>query len=253
VYDPANGASGYTEHIVISDNRIENGPGAAWAVVVGPKNTASEERVRDVIAERNRFVGAAHSGDQNMFVVQDSVKETTARNNICDMSAATGIVSCFSAGKSGSTSLGTPPDRYRIYNNTAYSGSTAGFRFMEIKAFPPVFAPPTNVTLQNNLLYAPSASYTRLVWTTCPGALCPEQLNNSTDAQIKKVSPVFAATPPVSVADYTPGAGSYAISFGAPVPVWSDFFGTLRPQSGVPGTIDMGAIEISQVRAQPKH
>ena len=245
VYDPANGASGYTEHIVISDNWIENGPVAGWAVAVGPKNTASEERVRDVIAERNRFVGAAHSSSQTMFSVMDSVTETTARNNICDMSVATGPIACFTAGKNGVGSKGSPPDQYRIYNNTAYSSTTAGIRFLEMMSFEAhtVAAPtaPTNVTLQNNLVYAPSASSVTLVWTTCPGVWCPTQLNNSTVHQIKNVSP-FAATPPVSLADYTPQAG-YAIGTGASVPVWSDFFGTLRPQSGVPGTIDKGAIE----------
>ena len=55
--------------------------------------------------------------------------------------------------------------------------------------------------------------------------------------------PGWVSATPSTPADFNLTAGSYAREAGLAVPVWSDFFLTSRPQGGVPGTIDMGAVE----------
>lgn len=60
--------------------------------------------------------------------------------------------------------------------------------------------------------------------------------NNTTNAQLIGTKP-WAATTPVSAADFTPSA-SYAVDSGVYVPIVDDFFATQ-----ITGTRDMGAIK----------
>lgn len=138
----------------------------------------------------------------------------------------------------GLTTPAPPPDDIRIYNNTAYSGD-ASSEFAGIL----IETGASNITVQNNLAYAPLASSSVMINNACGGACLTTASNNSNDDQVKNTSPLFAATPPVLITDWMPMAGSYAIGGGTGVPVWSDFFLNLRPQSGVSG-IDMGAAEV---------
>jgi hypothetical protein len=96
----------------------------------------------------------------------------------------------------------------------------------------------SNIYIHNNLLQAINAyGTTSILGNGCPA--CYTASNNSTDAQAKGAAG-FTTYPPVNPADFKPAAGSYAIGAGTAVPVWTDFFSTLRPQNGV---IDIGAIE----------
>jgi len=60
---------------------------------------------------------------------------------------------------------------------------------------------------------------------------------NSTDAQIKGVNP-FSAAAPSAESDFRPATGGYAIAAGASVPVWADYFGSLRASQ-----VDLGAMK----------
>ena len=54
----ANG-DGYTKYVVISDNKLIDSPTAAgnpWSVELGPQDSGSDERIRNVIVERNWWV-----------------------------------------------------------------------------------------------------------------------------------------------------------------------------------------------------
>lgn len=134
----------------------------------------------------------------------------------------------------GTNSPAQPPDNIWIYNNSAYRGNS-GSEFSVVK----IDTTSTNVTVQNNLAYAPlSTSTILMVNGTGGGGLV--QSNNSTNTQIKNTFPGWVSATPAVPADFGLTAGSYANNTGASVPVWSDFFRSNRPQSGV---IDMGAIE----------
>ena len=225
---------GYTELNVISDNKVLAGS-AAYLMHLGPQDAFNDERVRDVIVERNWYQ-ANLSLTRSAIVIAGS--EITARNNICDLTGGSAGRYCVDVkreGPSGSNSPAPPSDHVRIYNNTAYSGdASTNFAAALIESGV------TNITVQNNLAYAPSASNYALIDSSACGAACFTESNNSTDAQVKNTSPLFTATPPVLITDWKPTAGSYAINGGTGAPVWSDFFRTSRPQNGV---IDMGAVE----------
>jgi hypothetical protein len=119
--------SGYTEQVVVSDNKLL-GAGSPYLVVTGPQNANRDERVRDVIFERNWFK-AGNNATRVALVIHSY--ETTVRNNICDMTGGDSGVTCFNPTLYGDSPARAPHD-IRIYNNTGYK-SGAGSKFVLVK------------------------------------------------------------------------------------------------------------------------
>lgn len=226
--------SGYTEKVIVSDNKFI-GAGSPYLVVAGPQNTNRDERVRDVIFERNWFV-FGNNATANAMQLHGS--GTTIRNNICDMSNGKDGPNCFGLGLYGSTSPAPPPDGNRIYNNTVYRGTSTTSPNIANPLLATLDNANTNTTIQNNLVYAPLYSSAVIVSGTGASGLVVS--NNSSGAQAIS-SPSFATSTPVNPIDFSIGAGSYALGMGITVPVLSDFFLTSRPQGA--GMIDLGAIK----------
>jgi hypothetical protein len=221
----ANG-DGYSKYVVISDNKLTDAANP-WSVELGPQDSGSDERIRNVIVERNWWV--ANSASQ--VALRVSASEITVRNNIFNFSNGSNSQTAIQVVKDG---IVLTSDQVRLYNNTIYSSyAVPSSQFAGIE----LGAPVTNITVRNNLAYAPNATGPVMLVNNC-GA-CLTQSNNSSDAQVKNTSPNFATMPPVVPSDYRPVA-SYAVGGGTAVPVWSDFLLQGRPQ----GVIDMGAIEV---------
>ena len=183
---PYAATSGYTEQVVISDNKFI-GASSPYLVVMGPQNAQKEERVRDIIVERNWFQ-AGNNLTQRAVVIRSY--ETTVRNNICDMTSGAPWVACFEPTLYvGTNSPARPPDNIWIYNNTAYRGDS-GSEFSVVK----IDTTSTNVTVQNNLAYAPLSTSTMIVKGT--GASGLVQSNNSTNTQIKSTFPGWVSVTP---------------------------------------------------------
>ncbi|MBU1777439.1 MAG: PKD domain-containing protein [Gammaproteobacteria bacterium] len=133
--------SGYTEKVVISDNQIIGGA-APWAFSIGPQSAAHDERVRDVILERNWF----KSGSGGRLFMHINSSDTTIRNNICDMTGGIDFL-CVDIAQWGTP--GFPPANVRVYNNTFYSNSAGDLYGVTIDSTA------TNVSVINNLGSAP--------------------------------------------------------------------------------------------------
>ncbi len=225
--------TGYTEQVVVSDNKTIGGSGP-YFFSLGPQHANIDERVRDVIVERNWFQSS--SATRSMVVISSS--EVTVRNNICDLTGGSSGRYCVNVRRDGG-GTGSPapiPDQIRIYNNTAYSGD-ANSEFAGVLLEVGV----TNITIENNLSYAPSAATYAMINSAGCGASCFNASNNSTNAQIKNTFPGWVSATPSTPADFSLAAGSYAREAGlATVPVFSDFFRTSRPQNGI---MDIGAVE----------
>jgi hypothetical protein len=218
------GTDGYSEKIVISDNQLVNGaPDAAvdWTVSIGPQNGLSDERVKDLIVERNLFDGA-NSNQQVALIL--SAAEATIRNNICILPASNTCVGSYRRG------IEPAPANIRVYNNTMYSGAAGSFTGVTIDSTS------TNVRVVNNLGSAPMASHRSMI--EGKGAAGFKQsgnlLNNSTSA-------LFVNATPEAAADFKLRSGANAArGSGTSVPVFSDFFRTARPQGR---RLDIGAAE----------
>ncbi len=222
-YSSALNGDGYTKYVIISDNQMVSAQ-EPWQVAVSPQDAANDERLHDVILERNLHIGTASTQVTQVIRAQ----EITSRNNIFLAGSAN-----YSYFAQVDVDGGEPPaSNVRIYNNTMYkSGGTVN----NSDGFTIVNMPNTrisNVTIKNNLGWAPTL--TGSVPYINAGITGLTQSNNSTTAQINSLAP------PILITNWTPLAGSYAINGGATVPVWSDFYRNNRPQ----GVIDIGAVEV---------
>lgn len=197
---------GYSRWVIISENHLL-GAYNNWLVAVGPQNAQSDERVRDVITERNWFVAGPGMQVGEIFFAS----EVTSRNNIVDASAGSGSQTGTWVGKRG---VEPPPSQIRIFNDTYYSAKP-GAQFAGITLESTV----TYVTAKNNVAYAPRANNPLMFRNGC-GA-CLTQSNNSTNAQAKVNLP-FAVGTPVSPLQFK--AAGYTVGSGTLVPIWSDFF-----------------------------
>ena len=125
------------------------------------------------------------------------------------------------------------PDNVRLEHNTFYSADVnagLGDIFTPITLASGV----TNVTVRNNLGYAPNAASPVMVLNN--GAVSPTISNNSLPGAIS-TNPNFASATPANPVHFKLIAPSYAIGTGISVPVWSDFF--LVPE---PSPRDIGAV-----------
>jgi hypothetical protein len=213
-------AGTYTEKVIIADNKIEGGANP-WMLSLGPQDEITDERIRDIIVERNWF----SSNSRTQMHMHISSSDTTIRNNICDLTNAPWHI-CVSIARWGITPT---PDNDRVYNNTFYSGSSGDFIGVEIGTA-------TNTHVRNNLASAPLATGPVMISGTGTGLVASNNILNNTPSAL-----FVSATPSTPVNFGLKSLPNPARDTGlSTVPVLSDFFGTSRPQNGV---IDIGAVE----------
>jgi hypothetical protein len=217
------GVGTYTEQVVIADNKIIGGINP-WTLSLGPQDEIHDERVRDIIVERNWFT----AGTASQVHMHINSSKTTIRNNICDLSGAN-YHTCVLVDVWGITPA---PDNVRIYNNTFYSGTRDTHDdFVGVEIGTAV----TNTTVQNNLGSVPFATGPVMISGTGTGLIQSNNLLNNSPAAI------FVNALPSVPADFGLSSASPARNTGlSAVPVLSDFFRTIRSQGGA---IDIGAVE----------
>ena len=237
-------ATKFTEKLLISDNILDGDSGIA------PQNNVSDERLRDVLIERNWLRGLIYMSGSNF----------TLRNNICDRTGNTGNVICFQVWHQG---IEPVPDQFFFYNNTGFSNTNStAFRVIQLGQSGATAA--TNVTVKNNLGYAKNVvplGSSVLLRDLSPGGSGRTLLNNSLDNQVQSTfpgfvggltpsvpndfklapNPVLPATCPTAPICYAKdGGATFTVPGGAGPPVFSDFFGVSRPTGAA---TDIGATE----------
>ena len=229
--DIAGLGQGYTRWVEISDNQFISGNNN-YMVAAAPQSQYSDERIKDVVIERNQFVSSGY-GTVSVALFLDGF-DYTVRNNTFDIVSpqGPGNAIAFVANTGGTQSV--PPDDLMAYNNSYYTDYAIGANNIN---FLQVNSTSTTVDVENNLVYAPLSTngQTSVIFgTPKAGSIVA---NNSTTSQMKTVSPLYSVMPPVNPSDFKPTTGSYAIGAGAIVPVWTDFFGLPRS-----APYDMGAV-----------
>ncbi len=135
-----------TQYVHISDNEVR---GDDWCIAIAPTDASSDERILDVVVERNRIYGMADS-NREMAVAASSV---IVRNNVFFAENVTGstwrAVSIFQRGGEPS-----PPDDIRVLHNTVYCPETLTATFSIYTEEDS----PTNVEADNNLISAPDVT-----------------------------------------------------------------------------------------------
>ena len=136
-----------TEYVVVSDNTF--GGSGPWTVVVGPVNAVRDERLKEIVIERNKFI--AQTPNQNSLVglgLKISASGVIVRNNI--FNATSGGLGSYTAINVSPRGIEPPPSDVGLYNNTVYRTDTNalfGLAYVDANS--------TNVTIKNNLGYAP--------------------------------------------------------------------------------------------------
>ena len=214
----------YTEQVVISDNVFTGAAGVAWTVSLEPQNENANERLRDIIVERNWF--RATDGATQVALLM-SAANATIRNNICDMSGGFNDgQTCYEVSRRG---IEPNPINARIYNNTAYGGTaTTDFEAVSLGSSS------TGAAVINNLGSAPNAGARTMISGSPSGLVQSNNILNNTPANL------FVTASPTVPANFALKAGSPASEAGGAVPVHSDFFRNRRPKGDA---IDVGATE----------
>jgi uncharacterized repeat protein (TIGR02543 family) len=225
---------GNTQYGMLSDNKFVDN-----IVTIKPQNSASNEYQHDIIFERDWFVAGSNTGP----ALDIEGSGITIRNNIFDLSAVAGAAINIA---SNNTAGAPKPDIINMYNNTIYNSlaNNGNLSQFNVIAYFGNLDANCHSELKNNLAYSPN---TINVAPTLIGQISGSPaitgaagtFGNSSNSQMK-TSPSFASATPVSPTDFVIGAGSYARNGGVAVPVFSDFFGTVRPKGN---TLDMGAIK----------
>jgi PKD repeat protein len=214
VGNPAPWDGTYSEQVVIADNILQGGVATPWDIHIGSQATSHDERLRNIIVERNYFSAAAGN---NLAVNIVNTVGTTVRNNIMNIgTSGTGMGVSVNPGE-----LGPPSDLTYIYNNTFYSTYVPNNNR--------VLAVSTSVdslttTIRNNVLVAPNDTNSFITYGNGLAVISDHNLV----AYNQPASNVFVSATPTLPAHFALKAGSPAIGAGTPVPVWDDYIKATR-------------------------
>lgn len=205
----------YTEWVEISDNLFA-GTSGGIPVDIEPQNNNDDERLRNLIFERNLLTGntGAWGGSQ----MRTAVVNETIRNNVFVMNSGGAQIYPEYAIEAGQLGIEPAPANLEVYNNTCFiptpQDNLQGCFALNGFAMK---GPPLSSVTKNNLLFAVSGTHT-MIATAGAGNV---QSNNS---------PNGAASP-----GFANGSGSYGVladfkptanyAGAAAVPVYTDALG----------------------------
>ena len=208
-----------SSRVVISDNKIAPGKDRKnnWTVAISPQDSEEDERLTDILFERNWITGGANTS----VGLEIQAVDMTIRNNLFDTSAA-GYGQAISVQRRSPNA--PAPAGIDVYNNTFYDIARHGVEFIGLDSS----IEPGGASIKNNLGYAPNSTGTTAILTDA--AVDTLKSNNSSNAQLRS-NPNFAVPTPANPRDFVIRPDSPARNSGAPVPVFSDFFGPRKRQN----------------------
>lgn len=213
----------YTELVEISDNAF-GGTSGGILVDIEPQNNNDDERLRNVVFERNLLTGntGAWGGSQ----MRTAVVNETIRNNVFLMNSAGAKIYPEYAIEAGQLGIEPAPSGLEIYNNTCFiptpQDNLQGC--IAVNGFA-MKAPPASSVTKNNLLYAASGTHTMIATSGAANVESNNSANNAGNPAFVNASGVYGG-----IADFKPAA---AYSGGAVVPgIITDALG--QPWTNVP-------------------
>lgn len=217
-----------TRFVVVTGNTFGASP--PWPVSVGPQYDGSDERVSDVVFERNFFRtrGTSFPGAQPLDtpIHCTALGDITVRNNIFD---ATGAGEDFAALDISRDAVSPPTvDRVTFDNNLVYRADQVGTRIVMVR----VGAAAHDTHVRNNLGIAPAYAAAGQVTVEDAGVGTNALANAYLEASvIRSAQPQFPA-------DFQPSPGAASADRGVAAPVIDDLDGHLRT-----GAMDLGPFD----------
>lgn len=210
----------YTEQVVISDNEIR--ATTAWPITIAPQDAGpnDDERLRDVILERNIVIAEANV--QVGYYL--SCIQSTCRDNVLVRPEGIGtadLIGFYVVRRGPSTPV---PSEIEILNNTMHDASAGGEQTLLTVDN---YTGSELIHLYNNVINTPGTT-TFLIY---PGG------SGYVDSQGNSSNPSPANFADPSTFDFHPTTGSALLGAGVAAPVFYDFVGTARVND------DVGAYE----------
>jgi len=231
----------WTDHVYIADNDIDGGTaaGTGMGVEFAPQNAGSNEYVRTIIFECNKYQGKVGTG-----IGSEAITGITVRNNLFNIYSNDTYPGSVVFPYSRNNYISPAGSNHWVYNNSCYCRSTTTnkFGFIDITKDGPLDWP--TFWARNNAVYAPFATQNLDATGTAgkffantegAGGSYYDIATNSSDAQIKGTNP-FSVSAPSSVADFIPSG--YPVAAGDFI--LGNFENINRVQNGA--TRNMGAI-----------
>jgi hypothetical protein len=216
LHSPPEGTALRTKFVTINDNIIR---GVSWAVTIAPQDSVTDERVTQVVFERN----VSESQSEKVADVMVSARYITIRNNL------------FLATGSGDYTHGViiqrqgaepTPQYIDVYNNTMYraDNGTSFFTLVQVNSSA------SDVNVRNNLASAPAISDKHLVFGSCTNLVVTNNLLTDAPGWVNAAAGDFHLT-----------STSPALDAGATLlEVWEDLERNARPNGAAH---DLGAFE----------
>jgi hypothetical protein len=200
----------YTEYVQISDN-LFTGAAGPQLVETAPQNPQSDERLRNIVVERNFFRGVAGGFARQILV---SAVNETLRDNVFHVTAGAPAAPQYGA-QVARRGVEPVPQYVEFYNDTCYAlqtmGSCVGFDGANFAA------PATNSWAQNNLFYNNGTTTPVAIDTGGGNTVSGNSADSAADPLVVNASGVLSW-----IADFQP---TQNYSGGVPVPVWYDALG----------------------------
>ena len=195
----------YTEFVEISDNLFAGSSGAQL-VETSPQNGVTDERLRNIVVERNLF--SATTGAQGGRQILVSAVNETVRDNAFNGTMANPTLGIQVAERG----IEPVPQGVEVYNNTCYGGGAcAGFSGQNFTAAG------INSYAKNNLLYTPSGNRSAVENNGSGNTIGNNTVSSASNPSFSNASGSYSF-----IADFKPTAN---YSGGASVPVWYDALG----------------------------
>jgi len=198
---------------VVMDNDFQYG--GVWPVAIGPQDEQQDERIQDVLVERNVF----RSDSSTQTGLRAWTSYATIRNNLCLGDGASQWYTAISVSQRG---IEPRPTGNKVMNNTFYrADSGSQFRCIDVSGSA------QNTVVRNNFGSAPGTSGAEMMVGGGSGLVA--------DHNVMTSQPRFSS--PES-GDFSLRSGSPAIDCGYDVGLPFDCDG--QPRFDDPGTPDTG-------------
>jgi hypothetical protein len=215
----------YTELVEISDNWF-GGTSGANLVENSPQNANDDERLRNIVVERNLF--SATTGAQGGRLLMVSAVNETVRNNVFHMLGNSSQYPVYGV-QVAERGVEPAPSGVELYNNTCYapnafsSQACIGLDGLTMRA------PGVDSVVQNNLFYIPAGGHSTVVNNGAGNTVTNNTASPTSNPAFTNASGSFSF-----ISDFKPTAN---YSGGTSVPVWYDALNLL-----LNSTWDLGAV-----------
>jgi hypothetical protein len=216
----------YTELLEISDNWF-SGKSGAQMVENAPQNANDDERLRNIVFERNLISGTTGAQGGRQLLV--SAVNETVRNNVFYMPGTSAQYAVYGV-QVAERGLEPVPSGVEVYNNTCYAPNAVNSQicagFDNMAGFR---APAIDSVAKNNLFYIPAGGHSTFVDKGTGNTVSNNTAAPSSNPGFTDGSGSFSL-----ISDFKPTANYLG---GALVPVWSDALSVLLSL-----TWDLGAV-----------